>query len=214
MLTIEHWGRIEYRTAWERQKELQSAVQRGERDSTLVLCEHPTVITIGKEGGRHNIVLSDAELTQRGVDVVSVNRGGDVTLHNAGQLVGYTMFRLTDYKPDLHWFLREIEECIIETIATFGIEGGRYAGYTGVWIEHARKICAIGIHCSRWVTSHGFALNVVNDVREFDGIIPCGISDKAVTSVQAEHKGAEVQDDDLFAKVQEVCAERFLAHFL
>jgi lipoate-protein ligase B len=213
MLTIEHWGHIEYRAAWERQKALQSAVQRGERDSTLVLCEHPAIITIGKEGGRHNIVLSDNELARRGVEVVSINRGGDVTLHNTGQLVGYTVFRLTDFKPDLHWFLREIEECIIETIAVFGLQGVRYQGYTGVWLEAQRKICAIGIHCSRWVTSHGFALNVVNDMQEFGWIIPCGISDKAVTSLKEEVRVPSTNYSDLFAEVQATCIERFQAHF-
>jgi lipoyl(octanoyl) transferase len=227
MITIEYWGAIDYRTAWERQKQLQELVQRGKRDSTLVLCEHPTVITIGKNGGRHNIVWSDEELATKSVDVVEINRGGDVTLHNRGQLVGYTIFRLTDFKPDLHWFLREMEQCIIETITAWGITGERYDGYTGVWVDAAlpaaRKICAIGIHCSRWVTAHGFALNVANDTQEFSAIIPCGISDKAVTSMQQERRlfqGVSSSVAEMsniieldFERVQQRCAEIFFKHF-
>jgi lipoyl(octanoyl) transferase len=249
-LTFENWGLIDYQTAWQRQRELQSAIQRGERDSTLVFCEHPTVITIGKEGGWHNIVLSAAELAERGVGVVEINRGGDVTLHAPAQLVGYPIFRLTDYKPDLHWFLREIEQCIIETIAapSIGLKGSRYASYTGVWTEPVesaelltpstpytlpriptrRKICAIGIHCSRWVTSHGFALNVANDLAEFDYIIPCGIENndgsKGVTSVAREmalqaasKKGEQISKETSqslsFEAVQAICRDVFFQHF-
>lgn len=183
MITIEHWGLIDYNEAWTRQKELQADIQHGKRDSTLVFCEHPSVITIGRNGGPHNILPEAAE---RGIPVLPVNRGGDVTLHNPGQLVGYPVFRLSDFREDLHWFLREIEQCIIETIAESGITGSRVEGLTGVWVGGERKICAIGIHCSRWVTSHGFALNIMNDLSEFSTIIPCGITDKAVTSMAME----------------------------
>jgi lipoyl(octanoyl) transferase len=212
MLHIEDWGMIDYYTAWERQKHLQARIQAGERDSTLVFCQHPSVITVGKAGTRANILLSNDELATRSVTVVDINRGGDVTLHNAGQLVGYTLFRLTDYKPDLHWFLREIEECIIETIAECGLVGGRVEGLTGIWLESARKICAIGLHCSRWVTSHGFALNISNNLREFDYIIPCGITDKAVTSIHEEQKKTQIVLSS-FTSVQVVCGQRFQAHF-
>ncbi len=205
MIDIEHWGLIGYHEAWQRQKELQAAVQAGQRRSTLVLCEHPTVITIGRNGGPHNVLPPAAE---HNIPVVSVNRGGDVTLHNPGQLVGYTIFRLTDFREDLHWFLREIEACIIETIAVFGIEGGRVEGLTGVWVEEARKICAIGIHCSRWVTSHGFALNITNNLDDFLYIVPCGITDKAVTSVNSEKKSTISM-----AEVQGVCGEIFAKKF-
>jgi lipoyl(octanoyl) transferase len=212
MLHIEDWGIIDYHTAWERQRSTQARIQAGKQDSTLVFCQHPSVITIGKAGSRANIVLTDALLHERGMEVVEINRGGDVTLHNLGQLVGYTLFRLTDYKPDLHWFLREIEQCIIETISEFGLQGGRVEGLTGIWLEDARKICAIGLHCSRWVTSHGFALNVNNDMSEFSYIVPCGIVDKSVTSVQEE-----VKKNGLilpaFHSVQAICEQRFRAHF-
>lgn len=211
-LHIEDWGMIDYRAAWERQQQLQRNIQAGERDSTLVFCQHPAVITIGKAGSRANIVLPEEELQRRGVEVIDINRGGDVTLHNPGQLVGYTLFRLTDYKPDLHWFLREIEACIIETIAECGLRGGRVEGLTGIWLEEMRKICAIGLHCSRWVTSHGFALNIANDLREFDYIIPCGIVGRSVTSVYKEQKNI-VHSPTTFECVQTLCAQRFQAHF-
>lgn len=205
MITIEHWGLIDYNEAWARQKELQADVQHGRHDSTLVFCEHPSVITIGRNGGPHNIL---PEAVERGIPVLPVNRGGDVTLHNPGQLVGYPVFRLSDFREDLHWFLREIEQCIIETIAESGIAGSRVQGLTGVWISDERKICAIGIHCSRWVTSHGFALNVNNDLSEFATIIPCGITNKAVTSMTAESQLPISLSD-----VRDVCEHIFTKKF-
>lgn len=205
MISIEHWGLVDYAEAWQRQKELQAEIQAGRRDSTLVLCEHPTVITIGRNGGPHNVLAGAGE---HSVPVVAVNRGGDVTLHSPGQLVGYPIFRLTDFREDLHWFLREIEACIIDTLAVFGIEGGRVEGYTGVWVDGERKACAIGIHCSRWVTAHGFALNVENNLDEFSYIVPCGITDKAVTSVSAE-----VDSRVSLAEVQTVCEQIFAKKF-
>lgn len=205
MITIEHWGLTDYNEAWARQKELQADVQQGRRDSTLVFCEHPSVITIGRNGGPHNILPEAAE---RGIPVLPVNRGGDVTLHNPGQLVGYPVFRLSDFREDLHWFLREIEQCIIETIAESGIAGSRVEGLTGVWVGGERKICAIGIHCSRWVTSHGFALNVNNNLSEFATIIPCGITNKAVTSMTAE-----IQLPVSLAEVRTVCEQIFTKKF-
>ena len=118
--------------------------------------------------------------------MIDINRGGDVTMHNEGQLVGYPIFDLRDFKQDLHWFLRQIEQAIINTVSKFGMESDRVDGLTGVWLEQARKVCAIGLHCSRWVTSHGFALNVCNNVKDFDYIVPCGIDDKEVTSIENE----------------------------
>lgn len=187
MIAIQEWGILDFTEAWERQRVLAGEVLRGERPSTLVLCQHPSVITIGRNGTDANIIATPLELAQKNIQVIPINRGGDVTLHNIGQLVGYPIFRLTDFREDLHWFLREIEACIIETIAEFGLTGGRIEQATGVWIEGQRKVCAIGIHCSRWVTSHGFALNVCNDMSEFELIIPCGIEDKGVTSISEEN---------------------------
>lgn len=186
MIEIQNWGLIDYQVAWEKQKQLVEEIQKGRNKNVFVLCEHPTVITIGKNGTVDNLLLSDKEFEEKNVKVIWNNRGGDVTMHNPGQLVGYPIFNLSCYKEDLHWFLREIEERIIETVAEFGIASSRVEGLTGVWIENQRKICAIGMHCSRWVTSHGFALNVANDLGEFGYIVPCGIDDKEVTSISKE----------------------------
>ncbi len=208
MIEIEEWGLIDFNEAWEKQRTLAAAVLKCDKPSTLVLCEHPTVITIGRNGTDANVIETADKLAERKINVIPINRGGDVTLHNPGQLVGYPIFRLTDFREDLHWFLREIEECIIATIGQFGVLGGRVDGSTGVWVEHQRKVCAIGIHCSRWVTSHGFALNVNNDIREFEMIIPCGITDKEVTSIQIES-----HDVVNFQKVKEICAGEFNRRF-
>ncbi len=205
---FEDWGLIDFQAAWKRQKQIAEDIRLGRRRSTLVFCQHPTVITIGRNGTDANIVASNEYHEKKGVYVAPINRGGDVTLHNPGQLVGYPIFRLTDFREDLHWFLRAIEECIIETIATFGIIGGREPGLTGVWVEGQRKICAIGIHCSRWITTHGFALNVTNDVDEFSMIIPCGISDRSVCSIQQE-----TRDKIDFADVSEACRTAFEKFF-
>lgn len=208
MIEIQEWGILDFTEAWARQRELADKVLRGERPSTLVLCQHPSVITIGRNGTESNITAPPQELAKKNIQIIPINRGGDVTLHNIGQLVGYPIFRLTDFREDLHWFLREIEACIIETIAQFGLFGERIEQATGVWIERQRKVCAIGIHCSRWVTSHGFALNVCNDMSEFELIIPCGIKDKRVTSISRENN-ATVN----ILNVQEACRKIFVHHF-
>lgn len=185
-VTVEHWGVIPFREAWIRQKELVRRVESGATGNTLVLCQHPTVITIGRTGTHDNIHIAESWLERQGIDVVEIDRGGDVTIHNPGQLVGYPVFNLNTLRTDLHWFLRSIEQAIINVVDTFGIKGDRVGGLTGVWVEQQRKICAIGIHCRRWITYHGFALNVCNDLSEFNLIIPCGIPDRQVTSVSAE----------------------------
>ncbi len=207
-IDVEHWGMVEYAEGVERQEQLVELVKRGERRSTLVFCQHPTVITVGRASEEGHILKPVAQLQQLGVCVVENNRGGDVTVHNPGQLVGYPIFHLSQFKEDLHWFLREIEECIIQTIAAFGIVGGRVDGLTGVWVEQQRKICAIGIHCSRWVTSHGFALNVENELKDFDFIVPCGISDKAVSSMAVE-RGCITPLSDVENKCEEIFLQRF-----
>lgn len=201
---IEDWGLIDYQTAWDKQNELVDAIKKGERRSTLVLCSHPLVITMGRNSSYDNLVLPRDEYKKRGIEVIDINRGGDVTMHNEGQLVGYPIFDLRNFKQDLHWFLREIEQAIINTVAEYGMESDRVEGLTGVWLEQARKVCAIGLHCSRWVTSHGFALNVCNNVKDFDYIVPCGIDDKEVTSIENEI-GTEVDMD----KVKETVVAEF-----
>lgn len=208
MITVERWGLVEYRLAWARQRQYVQEIQQGMRCSTLVLCEHPAVITIGRAGTAANVICSAEELSRRGIDLVETDRGGDVTLHNPGQLVGYPLFDLTKFRMDLHWFVRQIERCIIAAIGQWGIIGEQIEGLTGVWIEGRQKICAIGIRCSRWVTSHGFALNVVNDLRQFECIIPCGIADRGVTSMERE-LGMPVAVADVAKVVESVFSDMF-----
>jgi lipoyl(octanoyl) transferase len=210
MIEFQDWGLIDYNLAWDRQRELVAQVQKDRAKSYLIFCEHPSTITIGKSGSAENIIKSSEFLKSLGVDVVEIDRGGDVTLHNPRQLVGYPIFNLSAFKEDLHWFLREMEQSIIDAIARFGIVGGRVPGLTGVWIEESRKIAAMGFHCSRWVTSHGFALNVNNDMSEFDYIVPCGIQDKAVCSISQELK-KEVDMELVKITVRESIFSRFEA---
>jgi lipoyl(octanoyl) transferase len=208
MIALERWGLIEYCQAWERQRQYVQEIQKGERPSTLVLCQHPSVITIGRAGSRLNVLCSDDELASRSIALVETDRGGGVTLHNPGQIVGYPIFDLSYFRLDLHWFVRQIERCIIAAIGRWGIRGEQVHGLTGVWIEQRRKICAIGIRCSRWVTSHGFALNVSNDLTQFECIIPCGIVDREVTSMERE-LGMSVALEDVESALEEVFSEVF-----
>lgn len=157
----------------------------------LLFVEHPHVYTLGKSGDLQNLLLDEEGLKKAGAAFYPINRGGDITYHGPGQIVGYPIFDLEHYFTDIHKFLRYLEEAIIRTLACYGIEAGRIEGLTGVWIDpeeenRARKIAALGVKCSRWVTMHGFAFNVNTDMQYFSHIIPCGIDDKAVTSMQAE----------------------------
>ena len=157
----------------------------------LLLVEHPPVYTLGKSGHVENILISEEEMQQRGIDYFKINRGGDITFHGPQQLVGYPIMDLEKFYTDIGRYLRSLEEVIIKTIAHYGIEGGRSAGETGVWIDadvkgQERKICAMGVRTSRWVTMHGWALNVNTDLSHFNHIIPCGIRDKQVTSIERE----------------------------
>jgi lipoyl(octanoyl) transferase len=159
--------------------------------NTLIFCEHPHVYTLGKSGSEENLLISEAILKQQSATYYKINRGGDITYHGPGQLVGYPIFDLEAYfYTDIHKYMRMLEEAIILTIAEYGLRGGRVEGMTGVWLDgdnaNARKICAMGVKCSRWVTMHGFALNVNPDMQYFNNIIPCGIEDKKVTSLSKE----------------------------
>lgn len=207
-IIIEDWSLIPFRDAWSRQEQYVREIQKGIRPSTLIFCEHPAVLTIGREGGEHNVKIDPALLLMQGIEVIPINRGGDITAHNPGQLIGYPLFHLSEYREDLHWFLRSIEDIIMQVLAEYGIASGRVEGKTGVWIEQERKICAIGLHCSRWVTSHGFALNVNNELSIFDSIVPCGIPDKEVTSMSKE-LGIMVDMEDL----KEKCRKAYLEYF-
>ena len=151
----------------------------------LVLVEHPAVITLGRSTKAGNLLASEALLAARGVELFEVERGGDVTFHGPGQLVGYPIVDLTEHRQDLHWYLRQVEEVVIRGVASVGIPAGRQAGQTGVWTQ-GRKLASIGVHARQWVTWHGFALNVTTDLGYFDLMVPCGIADVVMTSVERE----------------------------
>jgi lipoyl(octanoyl) transferase len=207
-MLVEDWGLLDFNDAWRRQRELSDAILHDNHPDTLVFCQHPPVITLGRNTQSGSVLASQELLKSMGVDVVEINRGGEATVHNPGQLVGYPIFQLQRTKPDLHWFLRTIEQCIIDALMEIGIQSGRVDALTGVWIKEQKKICAIGIHCSRWITSHGFALNVNNDLQLFSTIVPCGITERGVTSVQ------EIIGDTVsFDHVQRLVEKHFLLKF-
>ena len=172
----------------------------------LLFVEHPPVYTLGKSGNEENILMSDEAMKINGIEFYHINRGGDITFHGPQQLVGYPILDLDKFKTDLGWYLRSLEEVIILTMAEYGLKGERSVGETGVWIDteikdRERKICAMGIKCSRWITMHGFALNVNTDLSYFENIIPCGIKNKQVTSLQKE-LGREVDMNGVKEKVK------------
>lgn len=197
-------GRIDYQKAWDYQKaklhELKAIKLKNKslpknewipQQHYLLFCEHPPVYTLGRNGDAHNLLLNEKGLKARGISFYKINRGGDITYHGLGQIVGYPIFDMNEFFRDLHRYVRYLEEVIIRTIAEYGIKGERIKGATGVWVASKnggfpRKICAIGIHLSRWITMHGFAFNVNTQMEHFNYIIPCGISDKGVTSMEIE----------------------------
>lgn len=183
-------------------------------ENHLLFVEHPHVYTLGKSGDENNLLISNETLAEKGVRFYPTNRGGDITYHGPGQLVGYPILDLDCFFTDIHKYLRLLEECIIATLADYGILAGRSKGETGVWLdaegENPRKICAMGIRTSRWVTMHGFALNVNTDLSFFDYIIPCGIRNKGVTSIQKE-LGKTVDLKDVSHKFQKHFARYFEA---
>ena len=217
-------GRIAYDKAWDYQEGLlqENLRIKAARFSTpdislpledtqhhLLFCEHPHVYTLGKSGHIENLLVNDSRLKELSVSFFKTNRGGDITYHGPGQIVGYPILDLEHFVTDLGKYMRNLEEVIIRTIAHYGIEGDRLPGATGVWLDasvkgKARKICAMGVRCSRWVTMHGFALNVNTDLQYFDHIVPCGITDKSVTSIQKE-LGRSVDE----AEVKEIIKKEF-----
>ena len=181
----------------------------------LLFVEHPPVYTLGKSGNQENILISENELQQKRIEYFQINRGGDITFHGPEQLVVYPILDLDKFKTDLSWYLRSIEDVIILTMSEYGIVGGRSKGETGVWIDtdvkgKERKICAIGIKCSRWVTMHGFAFNVNTDLSYFNNIIPCGIVNKKVTSLEKE-LGRKVDMHEVKEKVKNNFEKVFIA---
>lgn len=175
-------GLTGYKEAWDLQKQIHLYKQKNRFNDVIITVEHPHVYTLGKSGNRNHILISDDEMKKQGISYYEIDRGGDITYHGPGQLVVYPIFDLNNYYKDTHRFLRDLEEAVILTLKDFGIDAGREEEYTGVWAGE-EKICAIGIKASRWITMHGLALNVNNDLSYFDKIIPCGIFHKSVTSI-------------------------------
>jgi lipoyl(octanoyl) transferase len=204
-IDVRRLGQIDYQAGLDLQAALVEDRRAGRIGDTLLLLEHPPVITLGvktRHGARH-IVASDEELARQGVIVHDTGRGGDVTYHGPGQLVGYPIFDLKPDRCDVHKYVRDLEEVLILAVREFGIEGGRVKGLSGVWVGadgRERKIAAIGVRISRWITSHGFALNVANDLRHFQLIVPCGIADRGVTSMESE-LGRDVPQTEIEAAV-------------
>ena len=185
ILTYCDLGLIGYKEAWDLQHEIFSRRVKNEIDDVLLLLEHPHTYTLGKTADRNNLISSEETLHQKEITIFEIDRGGDITYHGPGQIVGYPIINLSNWQNDTHKYLRALEEVIIKTMNDFDLEGSRKKGLTGVWIND-KKIAAIGIKVSRWITMHGFALNVSTDISLFNGIIPCGIKDKAVTSMESE----------------------------
>jgi len=178
-------GLIDYQKAWDIQKVFHNKRTLDEIEDLLFICEHPNTYTLGKVTDKNNLLFNEEELEQKEITVFDIDRGGDITYHGPGQIVGYAIMNLENWKKDTHLYLRSLEEVLINTCKDYGIELSRNEKFTGVWIEN-RKICAIGIKVSRWITMHGFAFNVNTDLELFDGIIPCGIQEKEVTSLSKE----------------------------
>jgi lipoyl(octanoyl) transferase len=200
-VTCHFLGRIDYKAAWEFQEKLfqegvqqKIAVRNGESTDLpknhLIFCEHPHVFTLGKSGDRQHLLIDQTELDEKEAQFYQINRGGDITYHGPGQLVVYPIFDLEQFFTDIHKYMRFLEEAVIRLMAKFGVEGDRFEGMTGVWLEpttpRARKICAMGVKSSRWMTMHGIGFNICTDLSFFNHIVPCGIQDKAVTSLEKE----------------------------
>ena len=180
-------GLIGYAEAWTLQKRAVAARKAGAIDDVLLLCEHPHVITLGRSGKRENLLASEHVLRQKGVEFHTTDRGGDITYHGPGQIVGYPILNLGAIRRDVVWYVRMLEEAMIRATAEFGVAAERVDGKTGIWVKNGNaeeKLAAIGVHISRWVTSHGFAYNVSTDLRKFDLIVPCGIADRKATSLE------------------------------
>ena len=217
------WGLVDYQEAWDRQDEIFNrtvALKTENRTNNtqletpnyLIFCEHPHVYTLGKSGHPENLLLDEEGLAEKGATYYKINRGGDITYHGPGQIVGYPILDLDNFFTDIHLYLRTLEEAVILTLKDYGISAGRYPGYTGVWLdadnEKARKICALGVRCSRWVTMHGFAFNVNANLDYFRNIVPCGIDDKDVTSMERE-LGAPQNMEEVKQKLRQHIASLF-----
>lgn len=227
-IDLQNLGYKDYKETWDYQENLFKEIldikiknRRQNLNETtpnyLLMVEHPHVYTLGKSGDIKNLLISEAELEKRQATYYKINRGGDITYHGPGQLVGYPILDLDNFFTDIHKYLRFLEETIILTLSDYGLKAERSKGETGVWLDvgtpFARKICAMGVRASRWVTMHGFALNVNSDLGYFDHIIPCGIEGKAVTSLNVELGKKEIPLADVQEKVLKHFAELFEAEF-
>jgi len=207
VLIVLDLGRRDYDEVWALQKELHATVASGDKPAHLLLVEHPPVITLGRRADTANVLASEAELAEQGVQLRQVDRGGDVTYHGPGQLVAYPVMALRGKRRDVARYFRTLEEIVIDVIASYGIEAGRHEGLTGVWVGD-EKLCAMGVAIRRWTTYHGIALNVSTNLRHFRLITPCGISDKGVTSMERV-LGRPVPMDEVAARL----VDRFAAEF-
>ena len=222
-------GLIDYKEAWDYQEKLFAEIvaiklnNRNNLEQTpvpnyVIFCEHPPVYTLGKSGSEDNLLIDDDQLNQLGARFYKINRGGDITHHGPGQLVVYPLLDLENFFTDIHLYLRKLEEVVIQLLKKYKIEAGRSPGFTGVWIdantEKARKICAMGVKCSRWVTMHGIALNVSNELSFFNHIVPCGIEDKAVTNLSKEANDANINMEDVKQLFSSLFAREFEANFI
>lgn len=227
---FEDLGLIDYQKAWDYQGELMQKIidiKLKNRElptenqiitsNFFLFVEHPHIYTLGKSGDENNMLINTEKLKQINADFVKTNRGGDITYHGFGQIVGYPILDLENFVTDIHLYMRNLEEVIIRTMADYGLHGDRSKGETGVWLDvgkpYARKICAMGVKASRWVTMHGFAFNVNTDMKYFDYIIPCGIKGKQVTSLEQE-LGQKVNIDEVKDKIKKHFCEVFDCQFL
>ena len=226
---LEDLGNRDYKEVWDYQEELFKSILdlkiKNRRETTSVptpnhflFVEHPHVYTLGKSGDINNLLISEAQLKAKNARFYKINRGGDITYHGPGQIVGYPILDLENFFTDIHKYLRFLEETIILTLAEYGIKAERSTGETGVWLDvgtpFARKICAMGVRASRWVTMHGFAFNVNANLGYFDNIIPCGIQEKAVTSLNVELGKAEVDLAEVKTKLLKHFKALFEAEFI
>ncbi|MFP2997086.1 lipoyl(octanoyl) transferase LipB [Spongiivirga sp. MCCC 1A20706] len=225
---FEDLGLKDYKETWDYQEQLFKAVVdtkiQNRRNETsfvtnnhLLFVEHPHVYTLGKSGDISNLLVNEKQLEEKGATFYKINRGGDITYHGPGQIVGYPILDLENFFADIHKYLRLLEEMVMLTLAEYGLRAERSHGETGVWLDvgtpFARKICAMGVKASRWVTMHGFALNVNADLGYFDNIIPCGIKEKAVTSLHVE-MGGKVDEDEVKQKLLKHFEELFECSFI
>lgn len=227
-IQLQDIGLKNYKDAWQTQNELFQEIiaiklenrDREEQKTTpnyFLFTEHPHVYTLGKSGNLNNLLLSEKQLKEKGISFFKSNRGGDITYHGPGQIIGYPIINLDYFFPDIHLYMRNLEEVIIKTIAEYGLKGERSEGETGVWLDvgtpFARKICALGVRTSRWVTMHGFALNVSTNLGYFDHIIPCGIRGKNITSLETE-LNRKIQHEEVKTKILKHFSTIFKAEFV